>query len=309
MLAGISVAGSALRLGQARAAAHRLHLHQGSTAATPYRAFTNDSWWNTPIPSSIGADARSSDMIAWMKANEPDGVKLSTLAWSMPDYMAAETDPLAKIIDTRGNVVSIHIPEDVVMMDGNDKAMCIIDLSTDQSLATFETVKVSDTTFTCTGMARYWLDSEGVAATSGGTAGNFGHRGIPGPVMDIRKAELDAGLIAHRLKCAISGPGEPDEWGWGTDPIWPMNGYEKGHGNGPPEGVVLRLKPSVDLSPVSGYALTIARCLQDYGAIVGDTSGGAAAIKLAANAVGLVPTTALQAFGWDDWEVVAHGWR
>src|SRR5262249_53392033 len=241
--------------------------------------------------------------------NEPGNMTLSTPAWSLPDYEATWTDPIAAVTDPLGNVVSIRIPTDVLMMDGNDKAMCVIDRSTDQSLALFETVKVSDAKFTCTGMARYWLDSEGISAKSGGSAGNFGHRGIPGPVMGIKKAELDAGLIAHRLKCAISGPGEPDAWGWGTDPIWPMNGYEKGHGDGPPEGVVLRLKTGTDLSRVSGRALTIATCLRDYGAIIGDTSGGPATIKLAANAVGLVPTTALQTFGWDDWEFVEHGWH
>src|SRR5215471_458139 len=223
MVAGISMAGSSLlRQEQVRAA----------TQIPAYRAFTTGSWWNTPIPSSVGADARSTDMVAWMKADEPENMTLSDAAWSLPDYMATATDPLAEVSDPRGSVVRIHIPEDVVMMRGNDKEMCVIDRSMDQSLATFETVRVSSTTFTCSGMARYWLHSEGIAAKSGGTAGNFGHRGIPGPVMGIRKAELDAGLIARRLKCAISGPSEPGTWGFGTDPSWPMSGYEKGHGNG-----------------------------------------------------------------------------
>jgi hypothetical protein len=50
----------------------------------------------------------------------------------------------------------------------------------------------------------------------------------------------------------------------------------------PPEGARIRIKPSIDLSTfdLSPQAMTIARALQEYGAVIGDQSGGPASLKL-----------------------------
>lgn len=278
-----------------------------SLASTNPAVFTTDSQWNKMV-AGVPVDSQSNQMIGWLKTNE-DFLHLGCGGWSLPDYVSSDTDPLAKCSDSHGNVVYVHIPSNITMMTGNDQAIDIIDPSTNQNVQMFNATKVSDTEFTCQGLARYWLDSNGLAEdVAGGTVGNYGHRGIPGAIHAIRLSEISAGVIPHRLKFAISGPGEPGQWGWGSNPIFPMDGYEKGHGSGPAEGVILRLKSNVDVTKAKGAAQIVAQCLKDYGAILGDT-GGHATIKmqLASSYPTGINAKALSVFSWDDYEFVSHG--
>jgi hypothetical protein len=52
--------------------------------------------------------------------------------------------------------------------------------------------------------------------------------------------------------------------------------------NAPPEGTRIRIKPSVDLTKLglSRGALVIARALKEYGAVIGDQSGGNVVLKV-----------------------------
>lgn len=273
--------------------------------AEPYRAFTDDSYWNTPAPDEV--DPQSDAWIGWLQLHE-DGMGLGMGDWALPDYVSRASDPLATVRDRNGRTVKVHIPASSTMMAGNDKAMNVIDFATGRNVATFETVKVSRTVYTCTAFALYGLGTTGIAEdVVGGTAGNKGHRGIPGAMFAVRLDELAAGVIPHRLKFATSGPGNPPDWGF-DGPIWPMDGYEKNHGSGPPEGVVIRLKRSVDLSGLSASVRTIATCLQDYGAILGDT-GGHSTIKMAQGSYPSdLRSSSLKQFAWDQWEFAPAGW-
>jgi hypothetical protein len=101
---------------------------------------------------------------------------------------------------------------------------------------------------------------------------NSGHRGFPGLYEAVRYEEvaLDRS-ISHVLKIAI-----PDT---ASSHVYPFVGDE-GRGGSIPEGTLIRLKPTVDLSRLSSAARVVARALQTYGAVVGDTSGGPVELKV-----------------------------
>jgi hypothetical protein len=101
---------------------------------------------------------------------------------------------------------------------------------------------------------------------------NSGHRGFPGLYGAVRYDEvaLDRS-ISHVLKIAI-----PDT---ASSHVYPFVGDE-GRGGSIPEGSLIRLKPTADLSKLSPAAGVIARALQTYGAVVGDTSGGPVELKV-----------------------------
>jgi hypothetical protein len=109
-----------------------------------------------------------------------------------------------------------------------------------------------------------------------GEVTNGGHRGIPGALVAIQYREVvTLGAIRHVLKLNIPNTGD-NHW-------FPMNGDEgRPISDAVPEGIVMRIKPTIDLSRYSltPAALVIARALQQYGAVVGDTSGSGANISV-----------------------------
>ena len=90
--------------------------------------------------------------------------------------------------------------------------------------------------------------------------------------MAVMWHEVRAGAIRHVLKIA-SGPELANR------AVFPMvgsdGGYEGDDPAVPPQGLRLRIKPSVDLDSLglSDDVLVVARALQEYGAYLGDSSG------------------------------------
>jgi hypothetical protein len=94
----------------------------------------------------------------------------------------------------------------------------------------------------------------------------------------VRWDEVKGGAVNHVLKVS-GGPEMSTRW------VFTMTGSDgKGSASNPaipPEGLRLRIRPSVDLTKLGLHpeALVIAKALQDYGMYLGD-SGGTTALKL-----------------------------
>lgn len=82
----------------------------------------------------------------------------------------------------------------------------------------------------------------------------------------VRYEEVRSGEIDHMLQIALPVIAN-------TAPVWPASDTDgrSESPDAPPMGTVFRLRSDVDLSGFSPDALTIARALQDHGAVLGDT--------------------------------------
>jgi hypothetical protein len=315
----ISVATAVLVVGAATVpqalgtAAHRPS--QSSTGAvstvTGTRPFQPTSYWNT----KLGKAPHSRHSAAWIKdslhaSHTQNYLKLVLGDWGMPVYRSRASDPLYRITSS-GHTIKVHIPARARPMAADDAAMVIIDRATLQ-VVSLQGAKYANGKWTAAGLSRYGYQSNGIAGgLPGGRRANFGHRGLPGSVRAVTKAEIQRGKIRHRLEVywwetASSTPEGPSAY-------FPMTGSESGKTGIVPEGAVIRLKPSVDLDTLhlSPSARVIARALQKYGAVVGDNSGTGNNLKLQAgvNWTGLLNKDSLKNIPWSDFVFVKGGYR
>ena len=161
----------------------------------------------------------------------------------------------------------------------------------------------------------YYLRSNGLAGDVAGSnqPRNRGHLGIPPTITAIRLAEVRARAIRHVLwmhvnhvKCKY---------------VWPLDGSQCGTGAryAPPEGARIRIKPSVDLRKLGlkPAALTVARALKRYGAIIGDQSGDSVVVKVENTLAegrgrkwaGVLKVDSLRRIPLRDFQVIKLGWR
>ena len=231
-------------------------------------------------------------------------------------FWAKSTDPLHTLVDgkhyTSSNPVVIHIPADAKPQSGSDGEVVVFDLSTDQVIEMSKSSVDANGKWTINGtLDRYILSSNGLDSRVNGAndSRNFGHRGISPSNRGIRLDEIRAGVIPHRLECYW--------WATGTqtvDHYWPMAGDEGAKGGIVPEGIVIRIKPSVNLTQknLSPSALVIATALQDYGCLVGDNSGSGNRLKLEINEAEWtklgIAYDSLKNIPWTDWEFVQGGY-
>ena len=171
--------------------------------------------------------------------------------------------------------------------------------------------------WSATGATVTYLDSNGLHVDTGRSDDrrNRGtHRGNNGATMAVTRAEVAAGTVPHVLKVAI-GPEASHRH------VFPMVGsdgdYMGDNPRVPPQGLRLRIKPSVDLARfhLDRESMVIARALQRYGFYIGD-SGGRTSLKLENTVVqeeGIqwtIPDDALCGlpFTPEFWDVVAEGY-
>ena len=161
----------------------------------------------------------------------------------------------------------------------------------------------------------YYLASNGLHRDAAGSDDprNVGHRGLPPPAYAVLFDEIRRGSIDHVLKIAVNTTA--------CSSVFPMVGDECGTAAAfaPPEGTRIRIKPSVDLRRLglSSAALVIATSLQRYGAVIGDQSGGPAALKVENTVAegrgwlwgGILGSDSLRAIPLSAYEVILRGWR
>lgn len=285
-----------------------------AVGAPVFRPFTASSYWNTKLPPTAPVDVHS--RIYLEDSRDPThtqgylrltGAPGTSQSYATPIYWAKPSDPVYTITPRRnGDPVDVHIPRHATPASGSDAQMTIIDLSFDQVVGlNGASYRASRDRWAVGSTDRYIVSSNGLGPDVAGHDDdrNFGHRGVPASARVVRVDEVRAGRIDHRLEC----------YWWATAPVhhWPLSGHETGKGGLVPEGMVIRIQPSADLTRrgLSPAALVIAGALQDYGCLIGDNSGSGNRLKLerdesAWRELGLTHD-ALAAIPWDDWEFVA----
>jgi hypothetical protein len=286
---------------------------QKSTTGT-LRSFRAGSYWNTPLGHAPrDPHNRRYRADSQLRSHTQNYLKLVLGDWGMPRFRSHAGDPVYRINPSSGPTVRVHIPRRARPMPTSDAALTILDRASHQVVCLGHAHFARSThRWKAESVSRYWSRTNGIAqGLPGGSRGNLGHRGIPGSVQAVTKAEIRRGAIRHRLEVYWweTAPRTPT----GREAYFPMTGSEsKGVGT-VPEGIVIRIKPSVDLKSrrLSPAAYTIARALQRYGAVVGDNSGTGNNLKLQANTdwTGILTSDSLRSIPWRDYVFVKGGYR
>lgn len=274
----------------------------------PWRAFTPNSYWNTPFPANAPIDPESARYIA-------DSMQYSQskyLVFTMSDgfgqniYYGSPSDPVYNLQAQKGTV-PIHIPLSARPATGSDSQMVVFDRTPGfNRVVGMWRASFNGSTWSTQGQDDNWqLDSNGLDAKFGGHPLNGGHRGVNAAVRAVRYDELKAGVIEHRTECFWHHTGEAH--------VFPMTGHESGKGGIVPEGIAIRIKPSVNLATkgLTPGGMTVATMLQKYGCVVGDNNGKTNRLKIQVNGGslnGLIGQDDLRSIPWTDYEFVKAGY-
>lgn len=248
----------------------------------PYRAFKQSSYWNKELPPNAPIDRSSRQMINWLVAHSDDS--FITLAgasqtgeYGQPIYWARPGDPIYNVVGDSlpPEFDHLRIPRGAKPDSASDREMTVYDINAGYVSWLFD-ASFTGNTWRASGGSIHYLNSNGLDGQlrQSDEPRNRGHRGIPAPTIAVRYDEVQFGAIRHVLKIAV-----PET----CDFVFPMVGDE---GCDPPspmvEGARIRIKRSVDLDRLglSRHALVVARALQQYGAVIGDQSGGSVVLKL-----------------------------
>jgi hypothetical protein len=321
---GSPISRSCLRLGVAAATALVLLALPNAAGASPrtapYVAFPMSSWWNQRAGTTTSATSAAILSLISSYSQYP-GFKGygSTGAWGMPVYWAQDGDPEYTV--TQGSCgrpmpkywpATVRIPLGAKPNDSSDAEMAVFDLQRGYVIQSWKTA-FDGSTWTAACWNIYFLDSNGIVAeAAGGDPRNEGHRGIPPSALVIRWDEIQAKLIPHKIEIVVDST---------CGVQWPMVWGETPCGTAIPEGTLLRVKPGTCLSTcvakhglhLTGAGLTVARCLRDYGAVIGDRSASLnVGIKLEDTVAegrgwlwnGVIGPTTLAGLPWSLFEVV-----
>lgn len=260
--------------------------------SAPYRAFTDDSWWNTPLPRDAPLDPHADEILDYLRTADESGPGCLTLAgaqdgpWGQPIYWSEPSDPTYDVEGVRGDrppeLDRLRIPDGARAADNNDGSMTLYDLDQGYVVAlTDADYKERSDEWSASGATVTYLDSNGLHVATGESDDrrNRGtHRGNNGATMAVTLDEVRDREVRHVVKVA-AGPELADR------AVFPMIGsdgdYQGDDPAVPPQGLRFRIRHDVVLRDVVDHpeALVIARGLQRYGFYLGD-SGGTTALKL-----------------------------
>lgn len=291
---------------------------------TAYRAFTSDSYWNKPLPTDAPRHPDSDRIVSFLKQdNVKDGCVLLAGAesdtWGNPVYWADTDDPVYDVVESRWALPAafdaLRIPLGAEPSRNSDSELVVYDRGAGTVAWLWDAAYDPSTErWSAGGGSIAYLGSNGLDGRleeSDEPRNGGSHRGLNGAVSQARYDEVTAGAIRHVLKIGVNTAR--------SDAVFPMirSDGTTDHVYAPPQGTRMRIKPSVDLSrfDLHPQARVIARALQDYGAVVGDSTGAPIALKLedtVAEGRGQLWQLAKQALcsiPIEAFEVIDHGYR
>ncbi len=265
----------------------------------PKRFFSNDSFWNTPLPGNPAIDPRNDFFIGLLKT-EPTGNNfgINTTKYTIPVYEADENTKRVEIhfhylsdnekknwATTRerfghgpGFGEDVPIPENATPDPEQDSHFAVVDWQNMVAWDMWGLRKRPDGSWESNTGMKYRLDGDGVFKTKDfevidGESIHFHGpsraAGVPAIAGLILYDEVMAGEIRHKLACATRFNAYKEF----TFPAAWTDGHLDG---GIPEGAVIQLNPDLDLSlfDLLPGELVVARALQKYGMVIVDNAGG-----------------------------------
>ena len=264
------------------------------------RFFSEDSFWNQPIPPDAEIDPRNEEWIKLLE-QEPTGENfgISWREWTIPVYEVDKNTPKYEIAyhflsetekEVWNTVVErerfghgpgfnpVPIPENAMPDAEKDAHLAIVDWERMVAWDMWGLKKLKDGTWESkTGMF-YRLDGDGVfdGFELGYVEDETVHfhgpsraAGVPIFAGLIMYDEVMSGRINHKLSCAT-------RYAALQEFVYPASWTDGFTEDGIPEGAVIRLDPKLDLSQfdLTKEEMVVAIALQEYGMVIVDIAQG-----------------------------------
>ncbi len=276
-------------------------------AEPPWRPFSDDSPWNTPIPADPAIDPDSDIIVGNFRNPFGDvGLWISDPEWSVPVYyIDSDQVPLVKVttpedrpagtgfgLEEQSRTAYLPIPSNAVAAAAGDKHLAVVDKQKGIEWGMWYAVPTPDGWSTALG-ATADLNGTGVRvpeyqANPWQVAHGARASGFPLMAGLIRIDEMKAGEIRHAMTFAYMGclaEGYVSPASTGQVFLGKERGMVLEPGTGLPMGARIQLDPSIDVDqmPWARSTKIIARALQTYGAFCGDYGGACPSIYAEAN--------------------------
>jgi hypothetical protein len=225
---------------------------------------------NSPwVQRATGAiDPNSSSMVAGLSGEK---FQMSTGMWTVPVYYADASTPRHDVPITAGwtefnSLQNVPVPANAKPDPSEDAHLTIIDRSNG---CVYDFWGASGSGGNLSAKLGNAMPANSTGVDPGGLGARAsGFSGAAGLVTyeDMKKGSIDHALVFAYPKTRSGGPVSPATKSDGST----------GGDDAIPQGARLRLDPSVNLGSLglNRYELMIARAMQQYGMILGDTSGG-----------------------------------
>jgi hypothetical protein len=282
--------------------------HQGNPASalngtgslSARRFFNDSSFWNLPLPENPVIDPKSDHFIALLKT-EPtkNNFGINLTRYTVPVYETDSSTPgyFIKHValtekakrrwthpkDSYGHgkefdAGAVPIPDGAMADSAGDHHLAVIDWHRMVAWDMWGARKLPDGSWQSNTGMKYPLDGPGVfdpfqfSIENGESIHFYGPgraAGVPVIAGLIMFDEIIAGEIRHKLACATRFNAYQEF----VFPATWTDGFTEG---GIPEGAIIQLDPSLDLSKFDLLPgeIIVARALQRYGAVIVDAAGG-----------------------------------
>jgi hypothetical protein len=226
-------------------------------------------WWaasspfNLPIPSTATIDPNSGNWVNMLyQSSAVNSIWVNSTAWTTTVYHATSSTPVSTFsIANTGKHIKVPFQPGWVGSPDSDAHIAIIDDAT--------SCEYEFQGFNLSSLASHSVAVFRVATGSGAHAADAGVTGGEMSVIAglITPRDVASGSIKHALR--MGTPVNSSSY------RLPATRSDGGVSGGIPEGALIRLDPTLDLTPynLSAFQLMFARALQQYGAYNDDNTG------------------------------------
>ncbi len=279
----------------------------GGQTGSSFKAFTESSYWNTPLPSTgnlvvatvSNSGVTSEQMLDFLATDNAGGYfRLNGVGTEGPPvYWADSNSPTynitRRVSGTMNALAStVRIPVGAQPGVGGEVIMVVIDRTANKVYSLKKAVFASSawTVETASDFAVYHIDSNGITGSRTPSTyptdnvDNFGNRGQVPTAVAMRWDEYRAGSVDRVVRAMVNSTRDLTKTTFPAPVtgsyVFPMGAGQAGgsiSNSAPPDGTRIRIKTTVDLGNrgLSPTALVLAQTLQQYGAIISERSGGA----------------------------------
>jgi hypothetical protein len=283
----LSFALAACVLGAVGARAEPASAPPGEARREPLRLFSARSFFNLRLPATPPLAFDSAQLVRAFESqmrSHSGHVVINTTTWSAPVYVVSENTPTIALLGQSAIcprsegvfagfqevIRAVPLPADAIPAAGTDKEVIVWQPSTGHLWELWRVLRESGHWTACWGgEIANTSTSDGIFPAPFG-AGASGVSVLGG---QIHLEDLEHGAINHALELLLPDTAR-------SVFVWPADRTDgnSSEADAIPEGTRFRLNPKLRLRDrgLSPAAIEIARAIQRYGMVVGDTSGSVA---------------------------------